>query len=69
MKTVLLQIFTWQRLGVGSTAAASGGWRTMIEFKGSHVEGEVILWGLRWYVAYPISNSQLEEMMQARGVG
>jgi hypothetical protein len=44
------------------------GWRTMIEFKGSHFEREVILWGVRWYVAYPISYRQLEEMMQERGV-
>src|ERR1700722_3553271 len=27
----------------------------MIEFKGSHFEREVILRGMRWYVAYPIS--------------
>ncbi|MGA9823913.1 MAG: IS6 family transposase, partial [Methylocystis sp.] len=27
----------------------------MIEFKGSHFERDVILWGVRWYVAYPIS--------------
>src|SRR5215470_6078901 len=40
----------------------------MIEFKGSHFEREVILWGIRWYVAYPISYRQLEEMMQERGV-
>src|ERR1700681_821614 len=40
----------------------------MIEFKGSHFEREVILWGVRWYVAYPISYRQLEEMMQGRGV-
>src|ERR1700692_4667646 len=40
----------------------------MIEFKGSHFEREVILWGVRWYVAYPISYRQLEEMMQDRGV-
>ena len=40
----------------------------MIEFKGSHFEREVILWGMRWYVAYPISYRQLEEMMQERGV-
>ena len=25
----------------------------MIEFKGSHFERDVILWGVRWYVAYP----------------
>jgi putative transposase len=40
----------------------------MIEFKGSHFEKEIILWGVRWYVAYPISYRQLEEMMQERGV-
>ena len=40
----------------------------MIEFKGSHFEREVILWGMRWYVAYPISYRQLEEMTQERGV-
>jgi putative transposase len=40
----------------------------MIEFKGSHFEHEVILWGIRWYVAYPISYRQLEEMLEERGV-
>ena len=40
----------------------------MIEFKGSHFERDVILWGVRWYVAYPISYRQLEEMMAERGV-
>jgi transposase-like protein len=24
----------------------------MINFKGSHFERDVILWGVRWYVAY-----------------
>jgi putative transposase len=40
----------------------------MIEFKGSHFEREVILWGVRWYVTYPISYRQFEEMMDERGV-
>jgi transposase-like protein len=40
----------------------------MIEFKGSHFERDVILWGIRWYAAYPISYRQLEEMMEERGV-
>jgi putative transposase len=40
----------------------------MIDFKGSHFEKEIILWGVRWYVASPISYRQLEEMMQERGV-
>ena len=40
----------------------------MIEFKGSHFEREIILWGVRGYVAYPISYRQLEEIMGERGV-
>jgi putative transposase len=40
----------------------------MIAFKGSHFEHDVILWGMRWYVAYPISYRQIEEMMGERGV-
>jgi putative transposase len=40
----------------------------MIDFKGSHFEKEIMLWGVRWHVAYPISYRQLEEMMQERGV-
>ena len=38
----------------------------MIQFKGSHFEREVILWGIAWLVAYPISYRQLEEMMEQR---
>ena len=40
----------------------------MIDFKGSQFEREIILWGVRWYVAYSISYRQLEEMMGERGV-
>jgi len=40
----------------------------MMDFKGSQFERDIILWGVRWYVAYPISYRQLEEMMQERGV-
>jgi transposase-like protein len=40
----------------------------MIDSKGSQFEREIILWGVRWYVAYPISYRQLEEMMGERGV-
>jgi putative transposase len=44
-------------------------WRpTMVEFKGSYFERDVILWGIRRYVAYPISYRHLEEMMEERGV-
>ncbi|MGH7121883.1 MAG: IS6 family transposase [Acetobacteraceae bacterium] len=40
----------------------------MIDFKGSHFERDIILWGVRWYVAYPMSYRQPEEMMDERGV-
>jgi putative transposase len=42
--------------------------QAMIEFKGSHFERDVILRAVRWYVAYPISYRQLEEMMNEHGV-
>ena len=40
----------------------------MIDFKGSQFERDIILWAVRWYVAYPISYRQREEMMVERGV-
>jgi putative transposase len=36
--------------------------------KGSHLEREMILWAVRWSVAYPIAYRQLEEMRGERGV-
>jgi putative transposase len=39
-----------------------------IVFKGSHFEQDVIRWGVRWYVAHPVSYRQVEEMMGERGV-
>jgi transposase-like protein len=49
-------------------ATVSTDQQAMIEFKGSHFERDVILWAVRWYVAYPISYRQLEEMMDEHGV-
>lgn len=40
----------------------------MVTFKGTHFEATVILTCVRWYLAYPLSYRQLEEMMQERGV-
>jgi putative transposase len=40
----------------------------MVNFKGRHFKREILLWAVRWYVAYPISYRQLEEMMAERGV-
>ena len=39
-----------------------------IDFKGAHFPPEVILMGVRWYVAYPLSMRQVEELMEERGV-
>jgi putative transposase len=40
----------------------------MVTFKSAHFEATVILTCVRWYVAYPLSDRQIEEMMQERGV-
>jgi putative transposase len=39
-----------------------------VDFKGAHFERGIILTCVRWYVAYPLSYRQLEELMQERGV-
>jgi len=40
-----------------------------IDFKGRWFQKEIILQCVRWYVAYPLSYRNLEEMMAERGVG
>jgi transposase-like protein len=37
-------------------------------FKGRQFAAEVILWAVRWYLAFPISYRDLELMLQDRGV-
>src|SRR5499433_2527386 len=39
-----------------------------ISFKGAHFPPEVILMGVRWYVAYPLSTRHVEGLMLERGV-
>jgi transposase-like protein len=39
-----------------------------ISFKGAHFPPEVILMGVRWYLAYPLSTRHVEELMEERGV-
>jgi putative transposase len=39
-----------------------------ISFKGAHFPKEVILMGVRWYVAYPLSTRYVETLMAERGV-
>jgi transposase-like protein len=40
----------------------------MVSFKGAHIEATIILMCVRWYLAYPLSDRHVEEMMQERGV-
>jgi putative transposase len=39
-----------------------------VSFKGAHFPKEVILTGVCWYAAYPLSTRQVEELMLERGV-
>ena len=39
-----------------------------ISFKGAHFPQEIILTGVRWYVAYFLSTHYVEILMQERGV-
>src|SRR5262245_62389306 len=39
-----------------------------ISFRGAHFPPEIILMGVRWYLAYPLSARHVEELMAERGV-
>ena len=39
----------------------------MLNFKWRHFEKEIILLNVRWYLAYPVSYRNLEEMAEERG--
>src|SRR5918992_112033 len=64
----LLQVFISESFRYASLLTVRQRRSGMINFKGSQFEREIILWGVRWYVAYPISYRQLEEMRGERGV-
>ena len=38
-----------------------------IRFTGAHFPQAIILMGVRWYVAYPLSYRHVEELMEERG--
>jgi hypothetical protein len=40
----------------------------MVSFKGVHFAKEIILTCVRWYLAYPLSYRQFEEMLQEGGI-
>ena len=39
-----------------------------VSFKGAHFPQDIMLMGVRWYVAYPLSYRHVEELMEERGV-
>jgi putative transposase len=39
-----------------------------VRVKGAHFPQELILTGVRWYFAYPLSTRHVEELMKGRGV-
>src|ERR671926_739776 len=39
-----------------------------ISFKGAHFPPDIILMGVRWYLAYPLSYRHVEELLEERGV-
>jgi putative transposase len=39
-----------------------------MSFRGAHFPQDIILTGVRWYLAYPLSTRHVEELMLARGV-
>jgi putative transposase len=39
-----------------------------VSFTGAHFPPDIILMGVRWYVAYPLSYRHVEELMEERGV-
>ena len=38
------------------------GARAMSDFKGRHFEGEIVLWAVRWYCRYGVSDRDLEQV-------
>jgi hypothetical protein len=57
---------------VASLARANGGWAMNEDqggaFKGRHFTANVILWALRWYLAFPVSYRDVAQMLSDRGV-
>ena len=45
-----------------------GGEAMAVSFKGAHFPQDIILTGVRWYIAYPLSTRHVEELMRERGV-
>jgi hypothetical protein len=58
----------WSRISISATEDHTRGRATMVSFKGAHFVKAMILTCVRWYLAYPLSDRQVEELMEERGV-
>jgi len=38
-----------------------------VSFQGAHVPQEIIVMGVRWSIAYPLSSRHVEELLEERG--
>jgi putative transposase len=55
-------------ISLSNPARVKRGGAVMVSFKGAHFAKDIILTCVRWYVAYPLSYRQVEELMRERGV-
>jgi len=51
-----------------TNTASSRSTAMAISFNGAHFPQDIILMGVRWSVAYPLSTRHVEELMEERGV-
>src|SRR3546814_528023 len=61
---------TYVKVQIGRLCVVGGDWTvgTLTDVKWRHLQGDVILWSVRWYCRYPISYRDLEEMLAERGI-
>ncbi len=67
-KGSVAKICSFFRLRYTNIVSYHGRSSIMISFKGRHFPKDLILICTRWYVAYPLSYRNIEEMMLERGV-
>jgi putative transposase len=59
----------WGKRFLPVTQGAKRGRATVaVSFKGAHFPQEIMLTGVHWYAAYPLSTRHVEELMEERGV-
>jgi hypothetical protein len=67
-KFSLARDFGYDRSLISSGRRHERGSAITVSFKGAHFIKDIILTCVRWYVAYPLSDRQVEARMEERGV-